>query len=493
VERSTKYNRRVYLDGRTTPDGGKARGLDEILGTNLFGASGRSGASGLRAGFRLGQISDREVVGSPDDDLITELGAELDRAQDEGLTIAIPDSGLLAYVMVGLQDRSLSPAQAAEKLGMSSDSLSWWLGRVAKLAAQVRHSSKRPIRPAGQEVLFGLDAQVPAIEAGWLPFSVAQAVEGFDLTRLCRVTCARMRAEQAQCHSDPDLARLLRLQDLLVTAHQRYRAGLDDCIEELTSSAALAAVAGDAELARYNYDAIEPGAARNDIGTSRWGPGLLETWAILRHEERIIAAAARILREATTGKRSLKIGEVIGLIGLWSPTGARKVWVSHCHSLCDELSDVDFRGIPAPPTAFATWKTETVIGLVRRRGWLEADPEEPTFRERACRPFTLGVATEEGRKVVDTAVANWADKADPTGLIDLMDSTKADAQRTRYVLQVKPHERDVGVPAVTELSRQAWAWISGKEPPVRSSLGARLFWRFPRRIVDDATELSRPI
>lgn len=483
MDRPTKYLRRVQVGG-TRHDGGQARGLDEIRGQNLFGAAGRSGsARGARNGRRLSEsitvvhhqapaLGFGPLFAARSGSTQTGHVCDLDRAA-ASWTVGAPDllpSGLAAAV--GAMQRGESTLEeAASLLGVDTLVLTAHLERLWRLASQADHGRKQTVVSAAQTHLFaGLVPGAQVVDAGHLPVELTAAIRRLDVDALCTAGAARGRAEAAQRLSDPDHARLLRLQE-----HVRVESDL-------------AAVRSDPELVRWGFDREDPGRTTTAAGESRWDGGLARCWRAIRLDERVMAAARSLLEKAYRGEADY-VGafEAIGLIGLWAPSFALRCYRKGAWRAENGLSVIRRAGIPPAPRSFAEWSPDVVLGMVRRNGWLTGDVEEANFTERALRPIRDG-ARRSPRFC--EALRAWAERGEANGLIACMDEVGATERRTGNVLVVTDPDT-FEVDRVTELSRQAWGHlVQSPLPAVRATLGERLFWRWPLAVIRDATKLT---
>lgn len=483
MERPTKYLRRVHVGG-TRQDGEQARGLDEIRGQNLFGAAGRSGkARGARNGRRLSQsivVPHHQASAPPLGQLFavgragasTGLVAELDRAAAEWVAEepALLPSGL-ATVVQAMRRGELTLEEASERLGVDALVVTAHLERLWRLASQADHGRKGAVVSAGQTQLFGgMAPGVQVVDAGNLPVDLAAAIRRLDVEALCTAGVARGRAELAQRLSDPDQARLMRLQ------------------EHVRIESALATVRADPELVRWGFDREDPGRTTTASGESRWDGGLLRCWRAIRLDERVMRSARELLAKAYAGEVDY-VGafEAIGLIALWAPSFALRLYRKGAWRSGNGLAVIRRAGIPPVPRRFADWGPDVILGMVRRNGWLTGDVEEANHTERALRPIRSEARTSPRFK---EALRGWAERGDPSGLVALMDEVDPQERRTGNVLVVRDPETEV-VARVTELSRQAWGHlVQSPAPEVRRTLGESLFWRWPLAVIRDATKLT---
>ena len=477
--KTTKYLRETVL-GRPFGDE-LGRGVDEVLSTNVLGARALHGAP--ESGRAIARAYRARGVGlvKKASTLFDERGlVDLERQLDEHVAALgqhRPRPGGLGCSVEALADaldRYLNRCQPVRKAvqplvgsGVRGQQ-QLLLEAVAGVTRLLAKASRRkgPGLDYGMQSLFG--APLLADEAASQAWS--QLGDRDRLVELVATWRARQMGTELQHRSDPDVSRLLLLQ------------------EALADNVSLGALRSSKELCRWSTG-VDPfggiGPATEEVsGRSDaldWDEGLAELWALIRREERLVAAAARRLAALARGEEALEGRELsvhlIGLCSLWAPTFAVDL-VRHS-SLGIALDPVLVaRRVPRPPSGFATWRTDAVRELARRQGWLSSDIEEPTYLEVALRPLRRHGLTPE-------AVVRFCETGDASPVVAEIREVDPASYRTRYTLLTRGMDADVD--AVTAFGRLVHDSLSSEALGERTSFAQAVFYRYPKVVLTEGT------
>ena len=498
---ASKFFRQVKVP-RVRADGSRARDIDELAGRSLFQSGfatratsrsqrGERSFDELERPFEaaLGATAQTLVVPRP-------LADARRRAARRCVVEALDACRRSGEAQRRFPSAAEVTACLEVVLGVSSrwpgtlgpDDVASWARRAAKLAAQAAAGSRAPSRgaavaPSGVEPLFSGGGPVRHVDTALVSLEDAERIwsSGVGLERLAVVALARARATAAQGDSDPDFARLCRLQGLLVSGEAPYRALLADPV-----------------LCRWSYRREHPGAAADETGASMWEAGLARSWRQLRYEEalRVVAhgclAAGSLPDGATLGR-----AEVIGLLALFSRRHAARVALNFPvrasgGTRWEERARAASRWVR--PLPFLAWPADVVVSVAQRHGWLLADVEEGTFTERVMAHMRAELSSGR-RDACFAALSAWA-TGDARPFVGLLDAVDPRRERTRYTLGADASSLAAQLVVLARAAERllgpyvAERYAMAPQYAVRESFGEALFWRFPRAIVKEAYRLG---
>ena len=484
-------------------DGSPSRSLDEIAGRSLFrsGFATRATSRSLRGERSFDEIGRSLVQGHVETPrLVTPTRSVSDarrRAARRRVVEALDSVGCggqraRAFPSVREVTACLELALGASSswpAGLGPEDVAGWVRRAAKLAAQAAaggRGSPRAVQvaPSGVEPLFGGAGPVRHVDAALVSVDDATRImsSGVELSKLAAVALARARATAAQKDSDPDFARLCRLQALLVSGDVVY-----------------SEIASDPVLCRWSYRRENPGAAVDETGSPLWDAGLARLWRQLRYEEALRVVAHDCLAAGSLpGGAALGRSEVIGFLSLFSRRHAARFALNFPVKGSAHAGEWAERGKTASrwvrPVAFAAWPVDVVVSVAQRHGWLLADVEEGTWTERVLAHMRAALSSQRRDAFFD-AICAWA-TGDALPLVGELDAVDPKRERTRYTLEVDDSSLFAQLVALERGAEGLLAphvaerWGFTPAYRVRESFGEALFWRFPRAIVKEAYRLG---
>jgi hypothetical protein len=472
--------KRVQLG--TRHDGEIGRDIDQVRGTSMFGIEGRSGAvESERAEKRAYGVANARVLEVPPDVEQRPLFnvADLKATFSERLA---GDGWRLGEQAFAFEGRSVDECVRYVEMFSDGQPTGGWLGNwvVAGIAGMVGRALS--LAPDVDEYVEALALLAGSKLGRWAePSDIIRsrltAIEPGSLRRVAATWLARTRAGWLQDRSDADLPRL-----------RAFEAAVEENVD-------LDVARRWGELVRWNVGRDPTARPGGPIGAQRcdgagWDVGLVRCHKLLLDEieaGRRAVDRLRVLHREGMGSEPAVGLEVIGLVALFDATHAATLLQRRLSGV-HVTPEMAVKGARRPAEVLGKFGEQRLGEIARRRGWLIGDIEEPTRIERAMRGVRGGgVDGAPVVRITDEALDDFAETGDSRGIVDAMAAVPVIEAPTRFTLKVK--ELDDLADQVTRLGRLAYEALVGPLV-VRRDFAEALFWRFPRHVIAEGTELA---